>query len=67
VREDLERFARQQPNVAIGVALAIGILGARFIKSSQRGADDSRRGYGGSDFEIDTGRSGYGQRALSTG
>ena len=40
-RDDLERFARQQPAVAIGVALAIGVLGARFIKSSRGG------GYGG--------------------
>jgi ElaB/YqjD/DUF883 family membrane-anchored ribosome-binding protein len=33
VREDLESFARRRPAVAIGVALAIGILGARFMKS----------------------------------
>src|SRR5262245_51307262 len=37
VREDLERFAREQPTVAIGVALAVGMLGARFIKSSPAG------------------------------
>lgn len=42
VRDDMERFARQQPAVAIGVALAIGLLGARFIKSSPAGG-----GYGG--------------------
>jgi ElaB/YqjD/DUF883 family membrane-anchored ribosome-binding protein len=58
-RDDLERFARQQPAVAIGVALAIGMLGARFIKSSQRGSGErSRRAYGGSDFDIDTVRRG---------
>jgi ElaB/YqjD/DUF883 family membrane-anchored ribosome-binding protein len=68
VREDLERFARQQPSVAIGVALAIGMLGARFIKSSpRRTGGTSRRGYGGSDFEIDTGRRGYGQDVLPAG
>ena len=67
-RDDLERFARQQPAVAIGVALAIGMLGARFIKSSQRGSSEgSRREYGGSDFEIDTGRRGYGQNVLPAG
>jgi len=68
VREDLERFARQQPTVAIGVALAIGMLGARFIKSSpRRGGETPSRGYGGSDFEIDTGRRGYGQDVLPAG
>ena len=66
-RDDLERFARQQPAVAIGVALAIGMLGARFIKSSRQGSSEgSRRAYGGSDFDIDTGR-GYGQGALPAG
>jgi ElaB/YqjD/DUF883 family membrane-anchored ribosome-binding protein len=68
VREDLERFAREQPTVAIGVALAVGMLGARFIKSSpRRSGGSSRRSYGGSDFEIDTVRRGYGQDVLPTG
>lgn len=68
VRGDLERFAREQPTVAIGVALAIGMLGARFIKSSpRRSGGGSPRGYGGSDFEIDTGRRGYGQDMLPAG
>jgi len=68
VREDLERFARQQPSVAIGVALAVGMLGARFIKSSPRRAGGtSGRGYGGSDFEIDTGRRGYGHDVVPAG
>ena len=68
VREDLERFARQQPTVAIGVALAVGMLGARFIKSSpSRGGGTSARSYGGSDFEIDTGRRGYGRDVLPAG
>lgn len=35
VRDDLERFARRQPAVALGVALAIGVLGARFLKSAR--------------------------------
>ena len=67
VREDVERFARQQPSVAIGVALALGMLGARFIKSSQRGSVRTPRPYGGSDFEIDTGRRDYGPGALPAG
>jgi ElaB/YqjD/DUF883 family membrane-anchored ribosome-binding protein len=68
VREDLERFAREQPTVAIGVALAVGMLGARFIKSSpRRSGGSSRRSYGGADFEIDTVRRGYGQDVLPAG
>jgi ElaB/YqjD/DUF883 family membrane-anchored ribosome-binding protein len=45
VRRDLEQFARRQPAVAVGVALALGMLGARFIKSSQR--KPAGGGYGG--------------------
>lgn len=68
VRDDLEQFARQQPTLAIGVALAVGMLGARFIKSSpRRGGGSSRRSYEGSDFEIDTGRRGYGRDVLPSG
>jgi gas vesicle protein len=36
VRQDVESFARRQPAVAIGVALAVGLVAARFIKSSPR-------------------------------
>ena len=36
-RNDVESFARRQPAVAVGIALALGVLGARFLKSSQRG------------------------------
>lgn len=42
-RQDVETFARRQPAVAIGVALALGVLGARFFKSSQPAGG----GYGG--------------------
>jgi ElaB/YqjD/DUF883 family membrane-anchored ribosome-binding protein len=35
-RDDVENFARRQPAVAIGVALGLGMLGARFFKSSRR-------------------------------
>jgi hypothetical protein len=56
VREDLERFARRQPAVAVGVALALGMLGARFIKSSRRADRRSGRDYGAADWEIDSGR-----------
>jgi ElaB/YqjD/DUF883 family membrane-anchored ribosome-binding protein len=68
VRQDLERFARQQPSVALGVALAVGMLGARFIKSSpRRDHGTSGRKYGGPDFEIDTGRRDYGHDVMPAG
>ncbi len=35
-RDDIENFARRQPAVAVGVALGLGMLGARFFKSSRR-------------------------------
>ncbi|HET9727186.1 MAG TPA: hypothetical protein VFP28_09755, partial [Gemmatimonadales bacterium] len=60
--------ARQQPTVAIGVALAVGMLGARFIKSSPKGGGGtSGRRYGGADYEIDTGTRGYGRDVLPAG
>lgn len=34
-RDDIGNFARRQPAVAVGVALGLGMLGARFFKSSQ--------------------------------
>jgi hypothetical protein len=45
VRSDVENLARRQPAVAIGAALVLGMLGARFLKSSQRNQDEdwSRR------------------------
>jgi len=43
-RRDAENFARRQPAVAVGVALALGLIGARFLKSSQK----SSQGGGGS-------------------
>lgn len=48
---EVQRFARRQPALFVGSAFAIGILGARFLKSS---ADHSGNG---------PGLSGYGGRA----
>jgi ElaB/YqjD/DUF883 family membrane-anchored ribosome-binding protein len=49
-RDDAEKFARRQPAVAIGVALGLGMLGARFFKSSRRTGrydpEADRGGYG---------------------
>jgi hypothetical protein len=71
-RRDLEGFARRQPAVAVGVALALGMLGARFIKSSQRQGGSSVRtgrdagGNGG--FDTGSGRSGgYGMSTQPAG
>jgi hypothetical protein len=43
-RDDLERLARRQPALVIGGALALGILGARFFKSSKRREINSNAG-----------------------
>lgn len=67
VREDLEGFAQRQPAIAIGVALALGVLGARFIKSSQRSSGSGRRELGGADYEVDTGSRDYTSGAYGVG
>ena len=36
MRNDLENVARRQPAVMIGGALVLGLIGARFLKSSER-------------------------------
>ncbi len=36
IRNDLESLARRQPAIMIGGALVLGLIGARFLKSSQR-------------------------------
>jgi len=35
-RQDLENLARRQPGLMIGGALILGLIGARFLKSSER-------------------------------
>ena len=42
MRQDLENLARRQPALVLGGALLLGLVGARFLKSSQR----ERRGRG---------------------
>jgi uncharacterized protein YjbJ (UPF0337 family) len=38
MRQDLENLARRQPALMIGGALVLGLIGARFLKSSERRA-----------------------------
>jgi hypothetical protein len=44
MKNDLENLARRQPAVMLGGALVLGLIGARFLKSSERARD--RRGSG---------------------
>jgi hypothetical protein len=53
--DDIDRLARRQPALVIGGAFALGLLAARFIKSSERrermAAGDAGSGYGaGSEY-----------------
>jgi hypothetical protein len=51
MRQDLENLARRQPALVLGGALVLGLIGARFFKSSERSRAGRRigdgRGYGG--------------------
>jgi hypothetical protein len=47
VRDDLENLARRRPAIALGAALALGLLGARFLKSSERSGGGHGVGAGG--------------------
>lgn len=46
MKTDLENLARRQPAIVLGGALILGLIGARFLKSSQKSRDGSRR-FGG--------------------
>ena len=51
---DVQRLARRQPAVFIGSAFALGLLGARFLKSSrpenELGTESHRTRYGGGNY-----------------
>jgi hypothetical protein len=49
---DMQRFARRQPGVFVGSAFALGLVGARFLKSSRQ--------HDGSDYGSESGRTRYG-------
>ncbi|MGI8856321.1 MAG: hypothetical protein ACR2JW_11265 [Thermomicrobiales bacterium] len=46
---DVERYARQQPAVVLGGAFVLGLLGARFLKSTAQRGDDEQGGGSGYD------------------
>lgn len=46
MRQDLENLARRQPALILGGALVLGLIGARFLKSSERNRGDRRLGEG---------------------
>lgn len=66
---DAQALARRQPAVFIGSAFALGLLGARFLKSSSRPDEDDRRGiYGGERYGTTAyGRGQYGGTSMGTG
>lgn len=43
IRRDFEDLARRQPMLVIGGALALGLIGARFLRSSDRRDEDQNR------------------------
>ena len=60
---DAQRFARRQPAVFIGSAFALGLLGARFLKSSSRNDE-----YRTDEYGVDYGRGGQsGYRRTTAG
>ena len=62
---DAQQFARRQPAVFIGSAFAIGLLGARFLKSSRdrQNGSDGRNSYARSSTGYSTG---YGTPSRAT-
>lgn len=46
MRQDLENLARRQPAIMFGGALVLGLIGARFLKSSERSRESKRIGDG---------------------
>jgi hypothetical protein len=39
---DTERFTRRRPEIVFGMMFAAGLVAARFLKASHRGAESSR-------------------------
>jgi hypothetical protein len=60
MKQDLENLARRQPALMLGGALVLGLIGARFLKSSDR-SRAARRISQGRDGERRFGYTGYDQ------
>ena len=58
MKQDLENLARRQPALMLGGALVLGLIGARFLKSSERSRGAQRIGPG-RDSERRFGYTGY--------
>jgi hypothetical protein len=67
--EDAQRLARRNPSMFIGSAFVLGVVGARFLKSSSRpDSDDSRRDRDGRGWQrTGYGSGAYGNEAAGTG
>lgn len=50
IANDVQRFARRQPALFLGGALALGFLGSRFLKSSSRATNYNQSQQTGTDF-----------------
>lgn len=59
MKQDLENLARRQPALMLGGALVLGLIGARFLKSSERNRQGRRTGASGSERRF--GYTGYDQ------
>jgi hypothetical protein len=59
IADEVQRFARRRPAMFIGAAFALGVIGARFLKSSRRSVEHDERLYspGITDREVPTLRS----------
>jgi len=64
MRADVENLARRQPAIVVGGALMLGLIGARFLKSSQR--DRRIRGSQTYGSEQRLGKGGYDQFSEET-
>ena len=58
LRQDVERLARRQPALVLGGAFVAGLIGARFLKSSERRRTEQHHGEGWDE-------GGYGSRAIA--
>jgi ribosomal protein S15P/S13E len=60
MKQDLENLARRQPGIMLGGALVLGLIGARFLKSSER-RRSSRRLSPGRSYDRGQEYTGYNQ------